>query len=421
MATADAKLHPRPGRSLSTWFWGGFIAVLLVGLLIGVFAAIRGAKQWAERSVEQSAALPAEWKEVIRVTLSGGEALYIDSASLPRIRHESSAWLAQRRELAEEQLSGALEQGSEAIFAAAAERIPAFADWYYSLSGEYTRLFHAAVGDLPEYLTGRLEELIFAPAGTAAGIDGLVEGMDKELAQRLSGAAVDFRSLLTRLVRSQRVEEETTQLRVSGQWAPGRGLTERLKPLVTLSTADIARQGAATSAGVAASAVAFKKLGAASVAKSATLIAGKQSAGMLAALASKLGLKAALKSGSALTGAGAGAASGAAICVGSVVGAPAAPGCALVGGAVTGVATWLLVDKAVLEADELLHREQLEQQLREALAAQREELRAGLQTHYLDALHSGFEQLEQGISAPPRPAGAEPKRDFVPARAALGE
>jgi hypothetical protein len=191
--------------------------------------------------------------------------------------------------------------------------------------------------------------------------------------------------------------------------------------LLTLSSTDIARQGVATSAGAAASAAAFKKLGAASVAKSTTLIAGKQSAGMLAALASKLGLKAAVKGGGSLAGAGAGAGAGAALCAGSVVGAPAAPGCALVGGAVTGVATWLLVDTAVLEADELLNREQLEQQLREALAAQRQELDTGLRERYLGALRAGFDQLEQGLAEPSPIPGAAPKRDFVPAEAALGK
>jgi len=416
MVKEDGK---RPG--IAPWFWGGFIAVLLTGLLLGVFAAIRGASQWAEQELEQSEALPPQLREVIRVTLSGGESLYIDSAALPQIRDESAAWLAGRREQAEVQLNLLLKQGSGAIFSAAEDEIPQFADWYYSLSGEYTRLFHAAVGDLPDYLAGQIQALIFGPADTVAAIDALEQKMDGELAAGLQGAAGDFQALLGRLLSEHRVEEQQAQLQVDGEWTPTAGLGEGLTPLLTLSSTDIARQGAATSAGAAASAAAFKKLGASSVAKSTTLIAGKQSAGMLAALASKFGLKAAVKGGGSLAGAGAGAGAGAALCAGSVVGAPAAPGCALVGGAVTGIATWLLVDTAVLEADELLNREQLEQQLREALAAQRQELDQGLRERYLTALRAGFDQLEQGLAVPDQAQDGEPKRDFVPAEAALGE
>jgi hypothetical protein len=125
-------------------------------------------------------------------------------------------------------------------------------------------------------------------------------------------------------------------------------------------------------------------------------LAAKQSAGFLAALASKLGLKTAAKSG-VLAGAGAGATGAAGLCAGSVVGAPLAPGCALVGGILTGAATWVLVDSAVLEADELLHRDELELQMREALIAQREELKAQLAGHYMGLTQQGFAAMGEGV------------------------
>jgi len=411
----------KPGRkSVSRWFWGGFIAVLLAGLLFVLFAAIRGGKQWAEEAVQQSETLPVEWKEVIQVTLSGGEGLYIDSQSFHRIRGQSLDWLASRGKQTRKQMTMALEDRTGELFATAEQQIPAFADWYYSLAGEYTRLFHAAVGDLSEYLVERLEDLIFDPADTAAGVDRLMEEMDGRLTDSLGRVVADFQQQLVQMVHAHQVEEPVAELRVTGHWMPAVGSVEQVIPLLSLSSADLSRQGLATSAGVAAAAAAFKKLGATTLAKSTGVIVAKPSAGLLAALAAKLGIKSTVTGGGAVAMAGAGAASGASLCAGTIVGAPLAPGCALVGGVVTGAAAWLLVDKAVLEVDELVNREQLENQLREALAAQRDDLQATLKVHYLEAAGEGFRQLEQGIGLPPRSEGAEPKRDFIPARAAVG-
>jgi hypothetical protein len=418
MSRVERSQDVSANRRRSVWFWGGFVAVLLLGLLIVLFAAIRAGSQWADEAVRQSEALPPVWKQAIRVTLSGDEILYIDSPSLPKIRSETRAWLDARHELIHRRLREAMAHATEAVFAAAAQRIPVFADWYFSLSGEYARLFHAAVGDLPEFLGEHLQTLIFGPAGTAEAVDRMVMDMDRRLADQMRGAAGEYNAMLNQLIRSHRLEAGSARVTVQGDWAPTAGVQGHLESFVSLSAGDIGRQGLATSAGVAASAVAFKKLGAATVAKSTTLIAGKQSAGMLAALAVKLGLKSAVKSGGALTGAGVGAASSAAICSGTIVGAPLAPACALAGGAVTGVATWLLVDMAVLEADELMHREDLENQLRGTLAAQREELRATLEAYYLETLRRGFAQLEQGVVGQPQPESAVPKKAFTPARAA---
>ena len=95
-----------------------------------------------------------------------------------------------------------------------------------------------------------------------------------------------------------------------------------------------------------------------------------------------------------------------------------APGCALLGGAVTGIAAWLLVDKAVLEGEELLGREAFEQELRQALAAQRDEMRATLKEQYAGVAESVFEQLENDLSGNLRPGTGAPEKTFIPARAA---
>lgn len=409
------------GRSMARWFWGGFITILLVAVLLALFATIRGGKQWLENTLVHDDSLPETWTEVIQVTLSGGEAVYIDRASLPAIRTQTQTWIEHRAERVQEELLAPLDSETDIIFQRACAQVPVFADWYYSLAGEYARLFYAAFGNLPDYISKQLQLHVFQPAGTAEAIDGLTAGLDASLAEKFNLAALDLQGLLMRLIREHQVNADEVNIQVGGQWALATQLAERLETYVSLGPQDIVRQGVATSAGVAASAVTMKKLGAATVSKVSAKFAAKPSLGALATAATKLGLKSATKAGGTLAGAGTGATTGAALCAGTVAGAPLAPGCALVGGALTGLATWVLVDKAVLETEELLNRETFEEELREALETQRRELITVLKERYTGAIQSSFEQIRQDFDKQVRPANTTPKKDFVPAQAAQGE
>lgn len=407
-------------RSMSGWFWGGFIAILLAGVLLALFAAIRGGKQWLQTTLAQDDSLPPAWTEVIRVTLSGGETVYIDRASLPAIRTQTQTWIEHRGARVRDELLSPLDHETAIIFRRACAQVPVFADWYYSLSGEYARLFYAAFGNLPDYLSKQLQQRLFQPSGTAEAIDSLTAALDTRLAEQFRHAALDLQGMLTRLIHEHQVTTEEVNIQVDGQWALATQLTERLETYVSLGPRDIARQGVATSAAVAASAVTMKKLGAATVSKVSAKFAAKPSLGALAAAASKLGVKSAAKAGGTLAGAGTGATTGAALCAGTVAGAPLAPGCALVGGALTGLATWLLVDKVVLETEELLNRETFEQELREALEAQRKELLTTLETRYGGAIRSSFEQIQQDFEKQVQPTTTVPRKDFIPAQEAQG-
>jgi len=406
------------GQSLSRWFWSGFVAVLLVGVVLVVFATIRGGKQWVEASLGRSEGRPDVWTEVIQVTLSGGEAVYIDRAELPRIQSSVQSWIDHRQTEVRYRLLTRLDHETDTIFQEASQHIPAFADWYYSLRGEYTRLLTALFGNLPDLLSRQLNQLVFEPAGTTHAIDTLATSLDGRLAQDLREVVLDLQGRLIRLVRKQGLAQNDVNVRVAGQWALGAQLAEQLETVVSLTPQDMARQGVATSAGVAASAVTAKKLGAVTVAKASTKIASTKSLGAITSVAAKLGLKSAAKAGGTLGSAGAGAASGAALCAGTLAGAPLAPGCAVVGGAVTGLAAWLLVDKAVLETEELLNREELEGDLRRTLEAQRDELRATLKTRYFRRIETGYNRLQHTFASQIQAKETIPKKDFVPAHAA---
>ncbi|MEA3275573.1 MAG: hypothetical protein U9Q81_09870 [Pseudomonadota bacterium] len=413
---SDSDTKPKR-RSLSRWFWGGFFSVLLVGLVVTLFAAIRGGGTWLQEQLGDSE-LPPVWTKAIRVTLAPGESVYLDAAALARTRAEVLAVLGRRRGEAEKQLTHAIDQGLERIFAETDKQVPVFADWYFSLTGEYMRLFNAAFGDLAAFLAERLDELVFVPADTAQGIDDLSSHLGEASVAQVADTISDVRGLLVDLVRQSGLPE--AQIRVTGEWDLSAQLTTHLQPYVALTPEDIARQGVAASAGAVAAAATAKKLGSAAVATAAAKLAAKPSVGAASVLAAKLGLKSAAKAGGTLGATGTGAAAGAVLCAGTVAGAPLSPACALVGGAVSGLTAWLLVDKAVIEADEYLNRDEFEVGLREALAEQRSALRNELETRYVGGAGAVLERLGEDFETQLAPRPIEPKKDFVPAQSASG-
>jgi len=398
---------PEKARRTTPWFWGAFFAVIGLGLVLALFAAIRGALQWTQVQLEP--AMPPPVAALVRVTLAGGESIYIDPASVESVRASTREWMEARRTTTAAPLYEIIDRETAAMLTAAEHQVPAFADWYFSLTGEYARLLHAATDDLPQYMADQLETLVFEPAGTLDAIAGLGPALDARFEEEVRSTALELQHTIARLVREAGVGTEGITVEVQSEWALGDQLASHLSPWTGLNTGDMVRQGTAVSVGAGLSAAAAKKIGALSVAKASAKIVSTEATGLLAATASKLGVK-------ALAGAGGGAASGAALCAGSVVGAPLAPGCALVGGLVTGVATWVLVDKAVLEAEELLTRENFEAELRLALANWRDELKSELIAHYDQAADSATDALSASIENQLKPASSPGDSMFTPAQ-----
>lgn len=403
----------RAGR----WFWGGFIVIILIGLLLALFAALRSAQQWAEARLEQAESIPPIWSEVIRVTLGGGEKIDIDPHALPAIRSETASWLAQRRLLAQQQIIATDADWQQHVVQPVLRRVPVYADWYYSLKGEYQRLLHAAMGDLPQFVAHRLDALLLQPAGSVESIERYRQALSSRLEGQMGEAVNGLQQLVVRLVKDHRRQTpEGSQVRVVGDWRIDNRLGENLEPFLRLDGGDLTRQGVASAAGAVVAAAATKKLAAATVAKLSA--AGQGGGGAAALAAGKLGAKSAVKAaGGAVAGAGAGAgaASGAALCGATLVGLPLAPGCALVGGVISGIATWLLLDKAILEADELLNRAAFEADLRAALSSQLSAAHEALNSEYSHLVNAGFDGLQQEFNRSLTPAGRQPAMDFVPA------
>lgn len=419
-STALVSAEPAKRGRWRFWFWTGFFGVLLIGIAISVFALIRGSMTWfdeqiALRDTGMASDVTPVLTEAIRVTLAPGESVMVDTQALAATRRQALAELDARIERSEASLTGSLDIGLERVFAGAEARIPEFADWYYSLPGEYTRLIKAAFGNLGEFMVERLNTMVFEPAGTAEAFDALTVELGKQALSEVTGAATNVRDLIFELMRENALAANDVQ--VQDEWDLGTRIGEGIAPVVDLTVDDIARQGAALSAGGVVAAATVKKIGASAVASATAKMSAKPAAGALGSLLAKLGIKSAAKVGTAAGAAGTGAATGAAICAGTVLGAPLSPACALVGGTVTGVTTWFVVDKAVIEADELLHRDEFEAQLRDALAEQREGLRTELRIRYIDGVEAVLTELRADIEERLATRDVEPRRDFVPAKA----
>lgn len=220
----------------------------------------------------------------------------------------------------------------DTVYAPAYAAIPEYADFHYSVLGEYVELTQAVQGKMSESLHERLFDGFSERFETAAAI----------LDQRLLDT---YRSILDERVAAELSSEGITQL--SG------GATEvvlddaRARARVTLPIATVA-------AGIAGSG--SLKVISASIAKK-----------LAAKIATKASGKVVAKGGGILTGAG----GGALLCSWS------GPG-AVVCGVVGGTAAWLLTDAVVLNIDEYFNREDFEADLRGILDEDRAEKHAML-------------------------------------------
>jgi len=106
-------------------------------------------------------------------------------------------------------------------------------------------------------------------------------------------------------------------------------------------------------------------------------------------IATKVLAKAAVKSGTKVAGIGSGAAAGAA--VGSVV---PVVGTAI-GGVVGAVAGWLVVDKVIIEMDEVLNREEFEEDLRILITKQKEDMKMEIKNNYFKSLKFFSSELQE--------------------------
>ncbi len=263
-----------------------------------------------------------------------------------------------------------IDAGLEDMFAEVEKGIDSYLDWYFSVLGEYQRLVAVLGDDLVAVMGDELEQHLFEPGEFDVQLRHLEGKLQRLSAERMAGL----------------VPQLADQLNVSSCDIGA----IRLTPLTQLDR-DALRASAAMSSGVGAGIVSSSVLAKKTAAALAGKLAAKKSFQAGAALGSKTLAK---KGSSSLLSAG----------VGTALCAPSGP-VAIVCGVSAGLVTWLSVDKALIELEEGLHREEMRSALLEVLATQRAELGEQLKLKHharLDAMAARVNDAVQSTFIPYR-------------------
>ncbi len=330
---------------------------------------------------QRSWAPPAQTEIVL-----AGEHYRLEAAQLDWVRAFSALHFSGGRAAARALLEAELGSGLDEILAGVRERLPEFADWYYSLGGEYSRLGMAALAQLKladgQYLATKATALLFPAEEWEAALAGL----DAHMLATLQGH----------------------QQRLRAQWLAELG--DRLAPYRVPAPLGTGRDAVRTEplqldgllAGwLAAEQDAFRGRIQLSTAAGGSAAAGAVLWRRAAARAATISRGAIVARGTSRTAARAGAATTGGLAVCAATG-PAAAGCALLAGAIA----WVATDWALLKVDEARHRDDL-------LAA----LEAGLgllQAQMTEETLAAFDAVSQEQDAR---AGVAIERHFRPAQA----
>lgn len=316
----------------------------------------------------------------------GGEHYRLDAKRLDWLQGFTRLHFSEGREAARELLAEELGVGLDEAFATARARLPTFADWYYSLGGEYSRLGMAALARLSladgEYIAGKATAMLFP---------------DEDWERALAG--LDRRMLATLQSHRQRIR---------AQWLAelGERLAPYRVPAPLTPSGDAARGEPLRLDGFIARWAAEEQRAFAGRIRMSTVAGGSAAAGTVlwrraaARAATASGRAVATRTaGRAAARAGTAAGGGLAVCA---AGGPAAAGCALLAGAVA----WVATDWALLKVEEARHRDDLLAALDAGLEQLQAQMFDDVLTAY-DAVTRDQEQRAEAVIA----------REFRPARA----
>lgn len=293
------------------------------------------------------------------------------------------------------------------------DQVDAWADWYFSVIGEYARLGHLgaqALGksNLEDYMITQLSERVFGPA---AVFKDLAE-LNREVERRFSERHREVISHLEKVVKSDPNAHSETMSDEDRRFVNTRlQQLESLNHVATLTPLGLATK--LTSLGGVKAGLKFLASRAATKATSAGAIKIVASGGAKGAIAG--GTKAVIAGGAkvgAKVGAKAGAKVGAkagALATGTsaaILCSPLGP-IAAICGVTAGVVTWFAVDKVIVEVDELINREQFVADTRRELSALMDtlqsEVESDLDLYHSQILHTILSERAEELDQQPRP------------------
>jgi len=247
-----------------------------------------------------------------------------DAQSRDRLRGKLDAEVDAQRTQAMQTVDEALGQGLDVMFVDIEQGVDHYLDWYFTVLGEYQRLAAVFTADVAATMREQLEKYLFADSDFDAQLGTLDRALEDMTTDR-------FAQLMPQL--RQELASASCEI---GNLA--------VVPLSELDH-DTLRASVAATSGVGAGIVASKALASKTTAAVVGKVAAKKTFQTGAALATKTLAK---KGSSTLLSAG----------VGTAVCAPTGP-LAILCGVTAGLITWFTVDKALVELDEVLNREEM--------------------------------------------------------------
>ncbi len=298
------KRHQNPNKKIfSHVFWGTIIALLCITISLSVTLLVR--------ANQQNAKLPS--------TVEAPQSILGD------IIREAAKKAGETAKLDVEQM---LNQVYAPVYGA----IPDYADFHYSVRGEYTEFAGAILDQLADGIHNRLYR------GFDQRLKNAAPHIDQKYITAFNAALAEQVSEKIELLPNQSLGPASTTILEDAK--------ARIKITVPLATVAAVTTGAGAA-----------KMVSATVAKK---------------IAAKIALKAAAKGGAKLGTIGAAAATGATVCLWS---GPFAAACALVAGGVA----WLTVDAVIVSLDEYINRDDFEVELRGMIDEDRKEKKKQLE------------------------------------------
>jgi hypothetical protein len=350
--------------------------------MLGLLLASAGALLWLVTHQSQRGWDPGEQ---LAVTLRG-EHYRVSPQQLAWLEAFSAQHFSAGERAAREVAAAEVGARLDVVFDGVRRRLPAFADWYYSLRGEYARLAMTAMAwvDLADddYVASRAAAMLF-PDGVW---DEALARMESETAARVQAhherVRQDWLHELTRRLSAHRVpaplvlraEQADRQNPVRLDILLEQVMTHERAALESrISVSALAAGGAAAGVGLWRAA---SRRGAAATSRAVARGVGR---------------------GAARVGSAAGG--GAVICA---PGGPIALGCAVLAGA----AMWVAADWVLLRIDEYVNRDDMLSALELSLAALRDEMERDLLESYEALVAGHYRAVQDDI-----------RYNFVPARA----
>lgn len=313
-------------------------------------------------------------RQTVDVSLEG-QHYRLNSQQLQWVQDFSAAHFSGDAEEARRIVAAQITAQLDSTFRGVSARLPLFADWYYSLGGEYSRLSMAVLSSLDladgNFVARRAADILFPDAiwtATLSQLDATTAGLlEAHHAQSREGWLARLQQQLT----LQKVPAPIPGL-IDPASAPDALVLDSLALRLQSLDQQAVLQTRTTLSTIGAAGVAGPALWRAVTARNAINAARAAATAGAARGASRAGS----------------AAAGAAVCL---PGGPLAIACA----AVAGAATWLATDWLLLRVDEALNRQELLAGLETGLA----DLRAGLEQELVRAYDERIAAWQQATQA----------------------